>query len=98
MLLSTHIVEDVAVATEIAVVRQGRLLAFGTPEELVARATGAVWEVDLSAAEMARLRPGLTVAGLVRNAGGVKARLVARSDRWRRLFRQPRRSRTPTSS
>jgi hypothetical protein len=59
-------------------VRQGRLLAFGTPEELVARAAGAVWEADLPAAEMERLRPGLTVAGLVRSAGGVKARLVAR--------------------
>ena len=48
VLLSTHIVSDVeSVATEIAVVRQGRLLAFGTPEELVARAAGAVWEADL---------------------------------------------------
>ena len=49
VLLSTHIVSDVeSVATEIAVVRQGRLLAFGTPEELVARAAGAVWEAELS--------------------------------------------------
>jgi ABC-type multidrug transport system ATPase subunit len=79
VLLSTHIVSDVeSVATEIAVVRQGRLLAFGTPEELVARAAGAVWEVELSAAEMECLRPGLTVAGLVRSAAGVRARLVAR--------------------
>ncbi len=79
VLLSTHIVSDVeSVATEIAVVRQGRLLAFGTPDELVARAAGAVWEVELSSAEMERLRPGLTVAGLVKYAGGVRARLVAR--------------------
>ena len=79
VLLSTHIVSDVeSVATEIAVVRQGRLLAFGTPEELVARAAGAVWEAELSAAEMERLRPSLTVANLTRNATGVKARLVAR--------------------
>lgn len=80
VLLSTHIVSDVeSVATEIAVVRQGRLLAFGTPEELVASAAGAVWEVELSAVEMERLRPGLTVAGLVRSTGGVRARLVARA-------------------
>ncbi|MBK9089990.1 MAG: ATP-binding cassette domain-containing protein [Holophagales bacterium] len=79
VLLSTHIVSDVeSVATEIAVVRQGRLLAFGTPEELVARAAGAVWEAELTAAEMERLRPSLTVANLTRNAAGVKARLVAR--------------------
>jgi ABC-type multidrug transport system ATPase subunit len=79
VLLSTHIVSDVeSVATEIAVVRQGRLLAFGTPEELVARAAGAVWEAELPVADMERLRPALTVAGLVRNGGMVKARLVAR--------------------
>ncbi len=79
VLLSTHIVSDVeSVATEIAVVRQGRLLAFGTPEELVARAAGAVWEAELPAAQLERLRPGLTVAGLVRNGGGVRARLVSR--------------------
>ncbi len=79
VLLSTHIVSDVeSVATEIAVVRQGRLLAFGTPEELVAGAAGAVWEVELSTSELERLRPGLTVAGLVRSSAGVKARLVAR--------------------
>jgi ABC-type multidrug transport system ATPase subunit len=79
VLLSTHIVSDVeSVATEIAVVRQGRLLAFGTPEELVARAAGAVWEVELPAAELERLRPGLTVANLVRNGTAVRARLVSR--------------------
>jgi ABC-type multidrug transport system ATPase subunit len=79
VLLSTHIVSDVeSVATEIAVVRRGRLLAFGTPEELVAGAAGAVWEAELPAAELDRLRPGLTVASLVRNGGGVRARLVGR--------------------
>jgi ABC-type multidrug transport system ATPase subunit len=79
VLLSTHIVSDVeSVASEIAVVRQGRLLAFGTPEELVARAAGAVWEAELPASELERLRPGLTLANLVRNGGGVKVRLVGR--------------------
>ena len=79
VLLSTHIVSDVeSVATEIAVVRQGRLLAFGTQEELVARAAGAVWEAELTAADMERLRPGLTVASLVRNGASVRARLVSR--------------------
>ena len=79
VLLSTHIVSDVeSVATEIAVVRKGRLLAFGTPEELVARAAGAVWEAELPAGELERLRAGLTVAGVVRGNGSVKARLVAR--------------------
>jgi ABC-type multidrug transport system ATPase subunit len=79
VLLSTHIVSDVeSVATEIAVVRKGRLLAFGTPEELVAGAAGAVWDAELQAAELERLRPGLTVANLVRNGGRVRARIVGR--------------------
>ncbi|MCL4810088.1 MAG: ATP-binding cassette domain-containing protein [Thermoanaerobaculia bacterium] len=79
VLLSTHIVSDVeSVATEIAVVRKGGLLAFGAPDELVAGAAGAVWEAELPATELERLRPGLTVANLVRNGNVVKARLVGR--------------------
>jgi len=78
VLLSTHIVSDVeSVATQIAVVRQGRLLAFGAPEELVARASGTVWEAELPAGELERLS-GATVANVVRNGGGVRVRLVAR--------------------
>ena len=52
VLLSTHIVADVeASCTGLAVLRQGRLAFAGTPEELVERARGRVWQVEVEPGE-----------------------------------------------
>src|SRR5215510_15056515 len=59
VILSTHIVSDVeAVATEIAVMRQGRLVAHATPEALLTRAAGRVFSavVDSEALPEAQRR------------------------------------------
>jgi len=78
VILSTHIVSDVeSIAGEIAVVREGRLLAFGTPEQLLRQAQGTVWQAVLPSGEFERLRPGLRVSNLTRRADGVHLRLVA---------------------
>src|SRR6185503_5848022 len=48
VILSTHIVSDVeSIATEIAILRGGALIAFATPEALMREAAGSVWEVVL---------------------------------------------------
>jgi ABC-type multidrug transport system ATPase subunit len=79
VILSTHIVSDVeSVAGEIAVVREGGLVALGTPEELLQRAAGCAWEAVLPSAEFERLRPGLVVSSVLRRADGVHLRLVGR--------------------
>ena len=79
VILSTHIVSDIeSIAGEIAVVREGRLVGFGTPQELLRAAAGAAWEAVLPSAEYERLRAGLTVSNVVRRADGVHVRLVAR--------------------
>jgi ABC-type multidrug transport system ATPase subunit len=79
VILSTHIVSDVeSIAGEIAVVRDGRLLAFGAPEELMRAAAGCAWEAVLPSAEFERLRPGLVVSGALRRPDGVHLRLVGR--------------------
>src|SRR3954467_12433436 len=45
VILSTHVVSDVeAIANELAIMRNGTVVAFGTPEELLQRAEGSVWE------------------------------------------------------
>src|SRR5262249_60173690 len=54
VILSTHIVSDVeAVATEIAVMRQGRLVAHATPEALLSRAAGRVFRPAASSDPLA---------------------------------------------
>ncbi len=56
-ILSTHIVSEVeAVATQIALIAHGQLIACGTPEALLAAINGKVWEVVISTDALAALR------------------------------------------
>jgi ABC-type multidrug transport system ATPase subunit len=80
VILSTHIVSDIeSVATDIAIMRGGALVAFKRPEELLQAAVGAVWEVVLPTAEFEAMRGRFQVSGAVRRPDGVHARLVAAS-------------------
>ncbi|MFI0723249.1 ABC transporter ATP-binding protein [Streptomyces sp. NPDC021224] len=77
VLLSTHIVSDVeSVARDIAVVARGRLLYRGTPEELLRRTAGLVWELSVRPEDLAELRARRTVSRMVRTPGGVRVRLL----------------------
>jgi ABC-type multidrug transport system ATPase subunit len=59
VILSTHIVSDVeATATEIALISQGTLVAHASPEELLHRVEGRVWEWVLPSAELNEARRG----------------------------------------
>ncbi|MFG6466446.1 ATP-binding cassette domain-containing protein [Roseateles sp. BYS87W] len=56
VLLSTHIASDIEnLASRIAVMRQGRLLAFESPQSFIEAAQGRVWRVQLSSAAAGRL-------------------------------------------
>ncbi|MFI0938771.1 ABC transporter ATP-binding protein [Streptomyces sp. NPDC021020] len=78
VLLSTHIVSDVeSVARDIAVVARGRLLYRGTPEELLRRTSGLVWELSARPEDLAAVRSRFTVSRMVRTPGGVRVRLLA---------------------
>ncbi len=78
VILSTHIVSDVeAVATEIAILAHGELLAHGAPEALLADVTGKVWEVVLPSAELPALRQRHLVSNTAHRSDGVHARVVS---------------------
>jgi ABC-2 type transport system ATP-binding protein len=78
VILSTHIVSDIeAVASSIAILAQGELLAHGAPESLLARLDGRVWEVVVSSAELPALRRDHLVSSTAHRADGVHARVVA---------------------
>jgi ABC-2 type transport system ATP-binding protein len=78
VILSTHIVSDIeAVASGIAIMAQGELLAHGAPENLLARLEGRVWEVVVSSAELPALRRDHLVSSTAHRADGVHARVVA---------------------
>jgi ABC-type multidrug transport system ATPase subunit len=78
VVLSTHIVSDVeAVATDIALIRQGQLHVRGTPEALLQAVTGKVWEWVVPSTNLAALKQRQLISGSVRRAEGVTVRAVA---------------------
>jgi ABC-type multidrug transport system ATPase subunit len=78
VILSTHIVSDVeAVASSIALIARGRLLAHDTTENLLRPFEGRVWEWLVPASELAAVRARFLVSGLVRRGDGVQVRLVS---------------------
>ena len=75
VLLSTHIIEDVqSVCDQLVVIRQGRSLFTGTPEQLIHLAQGHVgvfWERD------AGQEQGLHITARVNTGQGIRCRAVA---------------------
>jgi len=78
VILSTHIVSDVeAVATRIAIMDRGRLLASAEPEELLRHVEGRVWEWVIASAELPAARERWKISSTARRADGVHARVVS---------------------
>jgi len=78
VILSTHIVSDVeATATGIAIMSRGRLVAHATPEGLLARLEGKVWEWVVSSDELTAARQHFLISTVTRRSDGVHGRVVA---------------------
>ena len=78
VILSTHIVSDVeSIATEIAIMKEGSLVALATPEALMKEAEGNVWQVVAPSEAFEQLRRTLSISSAVRRSDGVHARIVA---------------------
>ncbi len=77
VILSTHIVSDIeSIATQIAVMKEGRLLTIDTPEALLRGAQGYVWQSVDSSEEVDRLRTTLKISSAIRKPDGVHLRFV----------------------
>jgi ABC-2 type transport system ATP-binding protein len=77
VILSTHIVSDIeSIATEIAVMKNGSLLAHAAPEELLRAAAGQVWQAVIPSQDFERLRGTLKISSVVRKPDGVLVRFV----------------------
>ncbi len=78
VILSTHIVSDVeAIATDIAILDGGRLVAHAAPEELLRAVEGRVWEWVIPSAELPSARQKFQISGSVRRGDGMHVRIVA---------------------
>jgi len=80
VILSTHIVSDVeAVATRIALIAHGRLVAHDTPEALLRDTRGRAWEWVIPSEALARVNAEHRVSGTLRRSDGVHVRIVSES-------------------
>ena len=78
VILSTHIVSDVeSIATQIAILRGGSLVAMATPEELLQLAGGSVWQMVVSSDAFDDLRRTARVSAAQRKSDGVHVRVVS---------------------
>ncbi len=78
VILSTHIVPDVeAVATEIAIIKQGRLLSLSAPEELLAYLEGKVWEWVIPASDLMEAKQKYLITDTSRRSDGIHVRLIS---------------------
>jgi len=77
IILSTHIVSDVeATATDIALISQGTLVAYASPEELLRQVEGKVWEWILPSADLNAARQKYLISNTARRGDGVHARVL----------------------
>jgi ABC-type multidrug transport system ATPase subunit len=80
VILSTHIVSDVeAVATEVALISEGKLVVHALPEELLRKAEGKVWEWVVPSNEINALKQQYQISSAVRRADGAHLRVLAES-------------------
>jgi len=80
VILSTHIVSDVeAVATNIAILNHGLLLAHDSPESLLAAISGRVWEVVVPSAALPAIQQQHLITSTAHRSDGVHVRVVCNS-------------------
>lgn len=77
VIVSTHIVSDVEnLASHLAILRRGKLVAFETPEALMARASGQVWTSVLSTEAYEALRDQVHVLQAQPQGGRMQVRIA----------------------
>ncbi|MBF5045066.1 ABC transporter ATP-binding protein [Aggregicoccus sp. 17bor-14] len=77
VILSTHIVSDVeSIASELAILRAGRLVAFETPEAILQNARGQVWSARVEAEAYEALRERVHVLQAQRQGSAISLRIA----------------------
>jgi ABC-2 type transport system ATP-binding protein len=77
VILSTHIVSDVeATATDIALISKGTLVAHATPEELLRRVEGKVWEWVVPSADLNSVKQQYLISSTARRSDGIHVRVL----------------------
>ncbi len=77
VIMSTHIVSDVeSIASQLAIMRNGKLIAFETPDEILNKASGHIWSVRVTTDQFESLRTQVHVLHSQRQGDFVNLRIA----------------------
>lgn len=83
VIMSTHIVSDVeSIASELAIIRQGRLIACASPDSILEQARGKVWTATVDNATHEQLRTKVHVLNAQRQGQQVVMRIAHAHAPW----------------
>ncbi|MFJ8530388.1 ABC transporter ATP-binding protein [Bacillus sp. NPDC094106] len=78
VILSTHIVTDIeSIASDIALLSKGNVLAHMRPEQLLKHVEGKVWEWVIPASELHNVQKKYIVSSAIHRSDGIHARIVS---------------------
>jgi ABC-type multidrug transport system ATPase subunit len=78
IILSTHIVSDIeSIADQIAIMRSGELLAYATPNQLLAQLNNQVWHCVVESEQLTHFRKTFCISHTVRQADGFHLRVIS---------------------
>ena len=64
-------------ATDIAIVQQGRLVTHATPESLLRSVEGRVWEWTVPSAHLPLLKQQYVISSTMRKTDGIRVRIIS---------------------
>lgn len=77
VIMSTHIVSDVeSIATHLAIMRSGKLIAFETPEALLTQSQGQIWTAELDINYYEQFRSEVHILHAQRHGNLMKVRIA----------------------
>lgn len=77
VIMSTHIVSDVeSIASQLAIMRQGKLIAFETPQRILDEARGQIWSAQVGSEHYDLLRHKVQVLQAQRSGSNVNLRIA----------------------
>lgn len=77
VIMSTHIVSDVeSIASQLAIMRNGKLIAFETPDQILDKARGQIWSARVTAEQYESLREQMHVLNAQRQGDNFNLRIA----------------------
>ena len=78
VIFSTHIIEDISSScNKLAVLLKGKVKFVGSPQDLIERTRGNVWQAHIVEGELEKVRRTTNVVHHMRDAGKVRVRIMA---------------------